>query len=268
MDTQPNQFRAGFTLFEVAIVVAAIALILAGVTLGRSLVENAALQTVASDFDMYRQAVLAYRDKYKELPGDHSAATGVTSADAGCPTPTASDIVTSATCNGNGDGIIGDSTGNPLGAFTSYQESLLVWQHLMNENLIPGKFTGRRSTASNETTLNVNTPASKINGASFNLRYFPTNTVTTGYFKTTYQHVFFFGQPGSAANMPFNNAALTTEQAKSIDLKIDDGMPGLGKVLTSPASVRACPTNSVETTAEYDSSLSGMQCSLIFISGF
>ncbi|MDX2074752.1 MAG: prepilin-type N-terminal cleavage/methylation domain-containing protein [Alphaproteobacteria bacterium] len=260
--------RQGFTLLEISIVLAVVALLAAGVTLGRSLVESAALQSVAADYDKYRQAVVSYREKYQELPGDHTNATSLTSTDGGCPDPTASDALTTATCNGDGNGVIGDSTGDPLGAFTTYNEPLLAWQHLMNEGLIAGKYNGRRSTAGNEISINVNAPRSKIDGASFMLRYFPTNTVTTGYFAAEYGHVFFFGAPGSAANLPLNGAALTTEQAKSIDLKIDDGKPGLGKVLTSSASVRACPTTSDESTAVYDGSISAEACALIFITGF
>lgn len=259
---------SAFTLLELAIVLVIVALIAAGIAVGSSLVEAAAIQSVTADFEKYRQAVVSYRDKYRELPGDHTSATGITSTDAGCSTPAASNSATTATCNGNGDGIIGDSTGDPLGAFTSYQEPLLVWQHLRNALLIQGKYNGRRSTASNEITLDVNTPTSRIGGGSFILRYFPTNTVTTGYFAANYGHVFFFGAPGSSASLPFNSPALTTEQAKSIDQKIDDGKPGLGKVLTSPLSVQACPTTSSESTAIYDSALTGAACAVIFITGF
>ena len=269
-----NSPRAAFTLIEISIVLVIIGLISAGIAIGRSITESSALQSTVADFEMYRQSVLSYKEKYGELPGDHSNATSLTSTDAGCANPTASDTITSATCNGNGDGMIGDSTGNPLGAFTTYNEQLLVWQHLMNAGLIKGKYNGRRSAAASEITPNINVPASKINplskttNAMFMLRYFPTNTFTTDYFKANYGHVFFFGAPGASASNPLNGAALNTEQAKSIDLKIDDGKPGLGKVLTSPLSVRPCPTTSVETTAVYDSSISGLACALIFITGF
>lgn len=259
---------AGFTLLELSIVLVIIALVVAGITAGRSAVENAELQSITADFNKYRQAVISYRDKYKELPGDHTDATSITSADGGCPTPSASDVVTSATCNGDGNGIVGDSTGNPLGAFSNYRESLLVWQHLGNAGMISGQYNGRRSTASTQLSHTINIPKSRFKEGSFILRYFPTNTVTTGYFLANYGHVFFYGAPGSAANLPFNDALLTTAQAKSIDLKIDDGKPGLGKVLTSPASVRPCPTTSVETTAIYDGSLANSACALIFITGF
>ncbi len=268
----PN--NAAFTLLEIAMVLVIIGLLAAGVMVGRSITESSALQSAVADFDNYRQAVLSYREKYSELPGDHSGATYQTSTDAGCPAPTASNTLTPATCNGNGDGMIGDdNTGEPLGAFTSYNEPLLVWQHLMNAELIKGKFTGRRSTASNEISPDVNVPASKINNAAFILRNFPTShalsdPIADTYFKANYGHVFFLGAAGASAAYPLNGAALTTEQAKSIDLKIDDGKPGLGKVLTSPYSVRPCPTNAGETDAMYDGSISGIACALIFITGF
>lgn len=258
----------GFSLLELAIVIAVIALIAAGVVLGRSQIEISQLQSIVSDVDRYRRAALTYRDRYQQLPGDHTGATSLTSADGGCPNPSASNAKTTATCNGNGDGYIGDVTGNPLGAFTTYSEPLLVWQHLTNSGILSGAYTGRRSTAAGQITPDVNMPASRFKDGLFMLRHFPTNTVTTGYFKADYRHVFFFGTPGSSAAYPLNGAVLTTDQAKSIDQKIDDGRPGLGKVLTTPASVRACPTTSVESTAIYDSSVSGAACALIFITGF
>jgi prepilin-type N-terminal cleavage/methylation domain-containing protein len=261
----------GFTLIELSIVLIIIGLLVAGVLLGRSLVENAALQSVASEFEGYRTAALNYRSKYMELPGDHTSATGLTSADGGCSTPAASDAMTTATCNGNGDGIVGDGNGNPMAAISNYSEPLLVWQHLTNAGMLSGQYNGRRTTSSNLVTVGINTPISKVAGASFVLRYFPTNTVTTGFYKTTYNHVMFFGQPDTSSNgyrLPFSGAALTTEQAKSIDQKFDDGMPGLGKVLTLPYSVRPCATNGTEITSVYDGSITAPACSLIFITGF
>ena len=260
--------RSAFTLMEISIVLIIIGMLAAGVTVGRTLLESTALQSVAADFDMYRNAVIGYRDKYRELPGDHTGAGTLTAQDAGCATPAASDNPFITTCNGNGDGMVGDTTGDPLGSFSNYYESLWVWQHLMNDGLIKGKYNGRPSTASTGITPGVNVPMSKIANASFMLRFFPTNTDTSGYFKASYGHVFFFGAPETSAAYPLNGAALTSEQAKSIDLKIDDGKPGLGKVLTTPQSVRACPTTDVESTAVYDSSLSTAACALIFITGF
>ena len=270
MHTKPPKATAAFTLLELSIIMTIVALIAAAIVTGRTMIDSSATQSVIAEFDIYRNAVLSYRDKYKEFPGDHSSATSLTSADAGCPLPATSDDPTSATCNGNGDGIIGDSTGNPLGGFTEFQESLLVWQHLANDNLLKGKFNGRRSTATNGITTEINAPLSQITDASFTLRYFPTNDPTHAakHYAGTYGHVFFFGAPGGSAPFPFNGAALTTEQAKSIDQKIDDGSPGLGKVVTSPKSVRDCPTTDVEETAIYDSSITTLACSLIFITGF
>lgn len=263
-----NSSSSAFTLLEIALVLIVIGLIAAGVTVGRSISENASLQSVVADFDMYRQAALAYREKYQELPGDHSNATSLSSADAGCPNPPASDVFTTATCNGDGNGIIGDTAGNPMGSFARYNELLLVWQHLANAGFIKGNYNGRRSAAPISATPGVNVPLEKIGSATFVLRNFPTNTVTTGYFKANYGHVFFFGEPGDFVASPFNNPALTTEQAKAIDLKIDDGKPGLGKVLTTPFSVQPCPTNAGETDAVYDGSLTDAACALIFITGF
>lgn len=261
--------RYAFTLLEISMVMVVVGLLIAGIIVGRSMIEAAALQSVVADFEKYRQLAIAYRDKYGELPGDHSGATSIASADAGCAAnPAASNTMTTATCNGDGNGMIGDSTGDPLATFSNYKESLLFWQHLSNEGLLTERYNGRRSTASNEITFGVNVPVSKIASASFMIRYFPTDTASGNYYKANYGNVFFYGAPGASAADAFNTGALTPEQAKSIDAKIDDGRPGFGKVLTFPNSSPNCPTTTTESTAVYSGSVTTSSCALIFITGF
>jgi len=267
MQTHNIHSRRGFTLIELAIVLAVIALVAAGISVGRALVENASIQSVVSDVQTYRQAVLNYREKYKEYPGDHTAA--VAADHASCATLDASDDNATAGCNGNGDGVIGNSTGAPIGAMALYGEALQVWNHLGRDHLIPGQYSGRPSSATNQTTLGINAPKSKLAGASFQLRYFPPTTDTVNFFTAEYSHVFYFGKPGSAANVPFTDVALTSEQAKSIDQKMDDGRPGLGNVMTyKNAAQSSCASDATESESVYLSSTGNPACALIFITGF
>lgn len=265
-------FSSGFSLLEMSIVLVILGFIAAAVVVGQSVLENSSLQSAIADYDRYRQAALDYKTRYKELPGDHSNATSITSDAVGCQTPADSTASFTATCNGNGDGIVGVSTGDPLAdisvAGTVDYEPLFFWQHLMNAGFLPGPFNGRAAT-SGTIGIGINVPKSSISGASFLLRYFPTNTVTNTSFRANYGNVFFLGAPGGTATLPLNGAALTPEQAKYIDQKIDDGKPGLGKVLTSPQSVLTnCATTSVETTAVYNSAVTTAACAMIFITGF
>jgi len=260
--------KSGFTLLEIAIIMVIVGLTAAGIVVGRSLLENAATMSVATDFDLYRKAALFYRDKHHELPGDHTDATSMSSSDGSCPTPTASDSIVTATCNGNGDGTVGDTTTAPLAAFTDYQESLLMWQHLSLEGSLKGQYNGRRTTAANNISIGINVPTSRIVGGSFLMRYFPTSLGTGTFYPASYNHVFFFGAPGANATLPFTEPALTPLQAYSIDQKVDDGKPGSGGVLTTPPGSSSCATSASTTEALYDTLNGDILCALIFVTGY
>ena len=268
-----QQKTSAFTLMELSIVLAVVGMIVGAITVGRTMADAAALQGVISDFDRYRTATMAFRDKYKALPGDMMNASTVWTADPGCPAPTASDAFITTTCDGNGNGFIGDSSGDPLGAQASYGETLFFWQHLANEQFIDIPYNGRLSTASNGITPGVNVPKSKMTTASFSVRFFPTNDgVSANYFPAAYNHVFFLGAFSSTATAyqsPAYFAGLSADDAKAIDLKIDDGRPGLGKVLApNNTGLSSCASTNVATSAVYDASQPAPNCSLIFVTGF
>ncbi len=220
-------------------------LIIGGVTLGKSMLQAAALQSVVADYDKYRNAILAYRDKYNELPGDHSTASSNNSANS----------------NGNGDSFIGDANSTTSCTLTNYQEPFYAWQHLSNASLVPNAYTGITTAVS----PGKNVPLSKANGASFMLSNYK-NTGTCASFATIPSHVLYLGIPTSN-QLPFTGVAFTPEDAKAIDLKMDDGKPALGKVMTPTlgAQLGCATTNSVD--AVYSTSTS-LKCSLILFLGF
>lgn len=267
MHSHPKSTTSGFTLVEMSIVIAVIGLLIGGVLAGREMLKNSNVLSVIADYQRYQQAIAAYKTKYKELPGDHSDATSITSADGTCPSPAASDTLTTATCNGNGDGVVGDMTGSPLGAYSNGYESLLLWQHLTNARMIDGSYNGRRSTGTANITLGINLPKTAVGGATFMFRYFPTSTAGN-YFPAEYRHVMFFGAPGAAYDLPNTTGVISAQLAYQIDSKIDNGQPGLGSVMTLNNSNGACATSDDAGSAAYNltNSLETL-CSLIFITG-
>ena len=66
------------------------------------------------------------------------------------------------------------------------------------------------------------------------------------------------------------NAVLSASDAQSIDLKIDDGKPGTGSVVTMTNTMQpSCASSDTATTATYATSASASRvCTMLFITGF
>ncbi|MBL8200068.1 MAG: prepilin-type N-terminal cleavage/methylation domain-containing protein [Chromatiales bacterium] len=121
--------QQGFTLLEIAVVLAIIGLLVGGALKGQEMMLNAKVSKVENDFKGISAAILAYQDRYGVLPGDDPAAStrfpgNWTAAD-----------------NGNGNGVIGgawNGTDNAL-------ESRKIWKHLRGAGFLKGPVD--RSTA-------------------------------------------------------------------------------------------------------------------------
>ncbi len=259
---------------EISMVLVIIGLITGSIFVGQSLVRQSQILSVGTDVQRYINATLAFQQKYGELPGDFSTATnywGFAGGSAGtnyttdCYGTTA--IATNpVTCNGNGDGEIAVSG-------TYVAEGFLFWQHLANAGLIQGGYTGAHGPAGvTDFVPGLNSPLSRVDGATFALVYFGTMQNSTTNYNATYGHVLNFGSylPNSVPANP----ALATAEAQAVDSKYDDGLPGTGMILTyTPAFsyTPLCATTSVASTAQYNTSsttATGKQCNLIFITGF
>ena len=131
--------QSGFTLVEIAIVMVIIGLLLGGVLKGQEVITNARIKNINNDFSGVSAAIFSYQDRYKQLPGDDSAAdahvNGVTSA--------------AATV---GDGVIDGAYDAAIAGAAiadTDAESALVWHHLRLAGLIAG------DTASAQQPLNA-----------------------------------------------------------------------------------------------------------------
>jgi|GEM_PF-7046659 len=65
----------GFTLLELAIVMAIIGLIAGGVVVGANMIEAAENRSLISDVEKYRTVVHTFKEKYGKFPGDLHNAT-------------------------------------------------------------------------------------------------------------------------------------------------------------------------------------------------
>jgi len=264
----PNK---AFSLVELSIVLVILGLLTGGILAGQSLIRAAEIRSVSADFNRYSAASMAFRDKYMALPGDMRNATSFWGTDSGgCPNGGGS----TGTCNGNGDGIIGNGT---LGNTCENQE---FWRQLALAGLIEGKYTPQ--TAANCFSNSIpGTDSAKLRIADSGMLITYVGPVTTNasfpgtvVFQGNYQNVYFIARVGGTNGVPLT-PMLKPEEQWSVDTKLDDGLPGKGNVLsvypgtyTNAAGSTGCVTTSSADTAAYTLTNSSLVCSLVIKSGF
>ena len=237
-------FRRAFSLVELSIVLVILGLLVGGVLSGQSLIRASELRSVTREYNQYYTAVQSFRDKYFMLPGDITNATqfwGLLDAD---PSTCANTASTDArTCNGDGNGLIDDSTG-------SYEHAR-AWQQLANAGLIEGRYEGN-----NDSCADRLCPKSKVAKTEefWGLRFF---NPLSGSFVIEYGNSF---QLGDGWQDP-----LRPEEAWNIDTKMDDGRPATGKVVLN-GDLAACTNTAVNTNlaANYLLTSSTKACGLFF----
>jgi prepilin-type N-terminal cleavage/methylation domain-containing protein len=243
-----NRKSLGFTLIELSIVIVVIGLIVGGIVIGKSLVRSARLRGALDECQRYKQAVGNFSDKYKALPGDFSGATALWSG----------------TANGDGNGRI-----TTQGSTGTYYEQFAAWQHLANAGMIEGYYTGV-STSGTETRVPLtNIPGSQINGAGWGL-----TTILVGDSSPDLPYVAGDLAPntvlwlgGTSITGATNTQApvLTSTEALQLDTKVDDGIPTTGKVV---AQINPSGTACYNVSSQYDLTQTGLNCALVFKTGF
>jgi prepilin-type N-terminal cleavage/methylation domain-containing protein len=234
--------RHAFSLIELSIVLVIIGLLTGGILTGKSLIEASQTRKIGTDVQKYVTTVYAFRDKYFQYPGDMNNATRVWGASD--PTWNVCRMIPSVgtlTCDGNGDGMIG---------IAPYQgEMLLVWKHLANAGLIGGDFTGVTGDSTGtylaKHVPGSNCPAGAVDGTCYGFTYSPAPVSGHSYlWPGEYGHLMNFGKPGNYDPL---NPALSAERTWNIDTKIDDGMPGMGRMITRGATAMPHCTNETNT---------------------
>lgn len=191
--------QSGFTLVELSIVLVIIGLIVGGVLVGQDLIRAAEVRATVSQVERFNAAINTFRGKYGQIPGDITRAVVF-----GLGTGT----------NGDGDGLLSDSTGAPSIAGAS-GEITNFWRHLSVARLVEGNFNGAQTGAA----LFDSYPGTKLNRGGF-----------TVYGFNGFNHLHIGVQNANAATA-VTAGVLRPEEAFGIDVKLDDGKPGSGIVL-------------------------------------
>ena len=279
----------GFTLIELSIVLVIIGLIVGGVLVGQDLIRAAEVRSVLTDVERFNTAANTFIGKYGCLPGDCANATTFWPVNPNCSGWDGNPTPTEGTCNGNGNGIIemdGDSGGGTIANSNTqafyHDEAHLFWQHLALAGLIPGAYTGYNP-GWVYSVPGFNVPASRIpNGCYSMLNIQGVETSFAGQLygpswgkpATLSGAVYWFGAVVYNYGTYFNcgGPLLTPIEAKSIDSKVDDGLPFSGNV-QAPAFFGApynstCTNVAISTNYDYLTTYTGPQCQLVFKVGF
>ena len=297
-----------FSLVEMAIVISVIALIIGGSLVGMSIVHTAQLRSVLEEQSTYFRAIELFKIKYMALPGDMPNATSVWTTAGGdnleggtCENldhSMAYGVASTKTCNGNGDGVIGNAANSAnqgamwmLTQWGPYEEGYLAWNQLGLSGLISGSYAGTAcpvmppGTPANLLNLpfttgpmeavGVNMPVAKsFPGAGWNVT-FQCITADAGHTFPICSHVMVFGGRTNIINLNFLDRTLypviTGIDALSLDSKIDDGIPGTGNVMALPNGgyyAPNCTTTNSALTSRYVTTNNNIACSLFFLVGF
>lgn len=257
---------SGVTIFELAIVVTVIGLVVGGIWVGADLMRQAELRTITKNVNAYIAAIGQFKEKYQYLPGDLPNAEDYWGSDDSCPNTAANEVPKRETCSGDGSGLVGNS-----GA--SY-EKFRVWQHLADAELIAGIYTGVSGTGApfgSDAVAGLNSP--KI-GKNVGFSFYYVNTDPTCFslpcplIYSMYPPYYLKDHVIEIADFTGGYDAspiLEPAEAAEIDRKLDDGRPLSGKV-QAPLNDIVMP-NCITNDSEYSTTRDQKLCTLFIKTG-
>jgi prepilin-type N-terminal cleavage/methylation domain-containing protein len=259
----------GFSLVELSIVLVILGLLTGGILTGQNLIRAAEIRSVTTQIQQYTTAAMTFRDKYFGFPGDITNATSFWSSKGGTGSDTACYAVVAtgqATCNGDGDGWpTSNSTGTTAG---HYAERFLFWQHLANAGMVEGTYTGVTNSTTDDfvPVSGLNAPAGKVSSSFFVVNGGTGNSTGSADIFPYGAGLLFSLRQTQGSNV--SRSPLSAEEVWNIDKKLDDGLPGKGKVMThklSSANAPGCATTNDAATAVYALSYTTTTCHIRII---
>ncbi len=212
----------GFTLVELSIVIIIIGFLIAGIAAGTSLIKQAELNSIVTDFQGYQTSYNNFLGRYTKAPGDFDAGGTIWPSTAAAPCS-----ATDANCNGNANGVI-----DLGGQGTPTNEGVIAWKQLSLANMISSGIQDPAQTSTDGVLkLGTSVPLSKVGGAGYMMFMGSDNGATnpgittltgTGLWNDNKTNAVYIGKPAGAA-LFLDTGALKAEDAFNIDKKLDDG---------------------------------------------
>jgi prepilin-type N-terminal cleavage/methylation domain-containing protein len=240
--------RHGFSLVELSIVLVIIGLLVGGIMAGSSLIRNSEVKTVITEYNQYKQAALSFRSKYAALPGDLT--------DASSYWATAN--------NGNGDGQIA-AAGGGAGLTAEWAQ---FWSQLALTGSIEGSFSGLAgSVGGSHMVIGTNVPKATLTNAGWGTFWVGNWIGDANNFAYDYGNVLTLGGNTGLNSWPYTSV-LKPEEAWNLDTKLDDGMPGAGKLIIGNITTCANATSNTDYAATYRLNSSSTVCVFYFTNAF
>ena len=221
--------QSGFTLVELAIVIVIIGFIVAGIAAGSSLIKQAQIRSVVTDFTNFQVAYNNFLGRYNAVPGDFSNAESYWPAGSNSTSCAATGI----SCNGNGNGLIEFST---TGAAGGISETRLAWRQLALAGMLNAGITQiatSNTLTDNAIVLSTRAPISKVSGAGYVMAgYYTTGAnsyvygTTASAWSGTGKNSVYMGRAAASTGDTtglLSNGSLNPDDAFAIDTKMDDG---------------------------------------------
>jgi prepilin-type N-terminal cleavage/methylation domain-containing protein len=230
----PN-INNGFTLVEIAIVMMVIGLIIGGIFGGIKLIDNSNIQKTSQDLKSFESAIFTFKNAYNSLPGDiESPATELPDC-------------TTAPCSrsGNSNDIIGSLLSMENEALTVTSEKFTMWSHLLAAGLID------KVVNQDDMTFGVGQIESPLGGGYRMNQLMTGNQISAGHPYRPWGHALrITGVPSEIVSTPANlpsHRIVPCAINESLDIKIDDGIPRLGRILTNVT----CMANPADPLSRY-----------------
>ena len=261
----------GFSLVELSIVLVILGLLTGGILTGQTLIRAAELRAVTTEYQNYLSATQTFRSKYFALPGDFRDATRFWSRQinaAHCVTNSSAAVVTSGSCDGNGDGILDNAS-----AASQSGENFQFWRHLALAGLVENTYTGlAASNGAEHHVIGSNCPRSKLSSGGWGAEHTGQYSGSGNAYALDYGTELYLGAETAST---FNTGAvLSPEDAWNIDTKMDDGLPAQGKTIAFDSAgfgtATACTTSADQNDLDgtYNLTNTAIACSLFFIRQF
>jgi len=210
-----------FSLVELAMVMAIMAVLLAGVTGGARLMESSRLNKIALDLTEIESSIKAFELAYKALPGDLSNAQSYFGSTL-CQDHGSHSVLT---CNGDGN--------NELGSYYTSEgkrgEHAYAYLHMQLAGVYKGRYAPHSSTADDYWTISdLNTPSTYTKAGLKAYYAFWGNNV---YGDSRYMIMLGKARDTDDGNhnKPYD-AAFSLNMVKKLDYKIDDNDVTTGRM--------------------------------------